>query len=178
MSALTGNPISRRKLIGSAAAAGATAFAAPLICVRAVPAHRCPADQRADVEQLAYDRRNFKKRARIFNEAHAGQYQVDLQFLPYDRVLAEAPAGLRLRRTYDVYFWDVQAYGHYKPTSSSTCSRWPTPPGCSTRPSTRPICSSRGGSTARTSTPAREPADYRPLLQQDPLRRRRPRRSG
>jgi len=58
---------------------------------------------------------HFDNRVVAFNEAHAGEIEVTLEFLPYDQYwqklqLAYASGG----DLYDVYFWDVQAYGHYK----------------------------------------------------------------
>jgi multiple sugar transport system substrate-binding protein len=58
---------------------------------------------------------HFDDRVAAFNEAHAGEIEVTLEFLPYDQYwqklqLAYASGG----DLYDVYFWDVQAYGHYK----------------------------------------------------------------
>ena len=57
---------------------------------------------------------NFEKRVQLFNEAHAGQYQVDLEFLPYDQYWQKLLLSYSSGDIYDVYFWDVQAYGHYK----------------------------------------------------------------
>jgi multiple sugar transport system substrate-binding protein len=58
---------------------------------------------------------HFEDRMNRFNEEHGGSIQVNLEFLPYDQYwqklqLAYASGG----DLYDVYFWDVQAYGHYK----------------------------------------------------------------
>lgn len=58
---------------------------------------------------------HFDDRVAAFNEAHDGEVEVSLEFLPYDQYwqklqLAYA-SGSDL---YDTYFWDVQAYGHFK----------------------------------------------------------------
>jgi multiple sugar transport system substrate-binding protein len=58
---------------------------------------------------------HFEDRVARFNEEHAGSIEVTLEFLPYDQYwqklqLAYASGG----DLYDTYFWDVQAYGHFK----------------------------------------------------------------
>jgi multiple sugar transport system substrate-binding protein len=57
---------------------------------------------------------NFKKRAEMFNAAHAGRYEVDLQILPWDQYWPKVDLGYASKQPFDVYAWDVQAYGHYK----------------------------------------------------------------
>ena len=57
---------------------------------------------------------NFKKRVTAFNEAHAGKVEVDLQFLPYDQYWQKIDLGYASGEPYDTYYWDVQAYAHYK----------------------------------------------------------------
>lgn len=58
---------------------------------------------------------HFEDRVARFNEEHAGSIEVNLEFLPWDQYwqklqLAYASGG----DLYDTYFWDVQAYGHFK----------------------------------------------------------------
>lgn len=57
---------------------------------------------------------NFKKRAQAFNTANAGKIQIDLQLLPYDQYWSKIDLAYASKKPYDMYFWDVQAYGHYK----------------------------------------------------------------
>ena len=57
---------------------------------------------------------NFKKRVEQFNAAHDGKYKVDLQLLPYDQYWSKIDLAYASKKPYDTYFWDVQAYGHYK----------------------------------------------------------------
>ncbi len=57
---------------------------------------------------------NFQKRVELFNEAHRDSVQVDLQLLPYDQYWSRIDLAYASRTPYDIYFWDVQAYGHYK----------------------------------------------------------------
>lgn len=57
---------------------------------------------------------NFTNRVKMFNEAHQGEIEVELQFLPYDQYWQKLQLAYAANDPYDVYFWDVQAYGHYK----------------------------------------------------------------
>src|SRR5687767_1413663 len=115
MSTLRDNRITRRTLIGSAGAAGASAFAAPAI----LRSRRAGAQDGQQIKALMWSNSptidgNFEKRAQMFNDAHAGQYQVNLEFLPYDQYWQKLLLSYSSGDIYDVYFWDVQAYGHYK----------------------------------------------------------------
>lgn len=122
------HPINRRRLIQSGAAtaaaasaglarAGASAIAGP---AQPVSSRRSAAQDATSVRALMWSVNptidaHFEDRVNAFNEAHAGQIQVNLEFLPYDQYwqklqLAYASGG----DLYDTYFWDVQAYGHFK----------------------------------------------------------------
>ncbi|MFN3981829.1 MAG: ABC transporter substrate-binding protein [Caldilinea sp.] len=57
---------------------------------------------------------NFKTRADMFNELNAGKIEIDLQLLPWDQYWAKIDLSFAARTPYDMYFWDIQAYGHYK----------------------------------------------------------------
>ncbi len=57
---------------------------------------------------------NFKNRAQMFNEQFKGQYEVDLQLLPYDQYWPRIDLAYGSKTPYDLYYFDVQAYGHYK----------------------------------------------------------------
>lgn len=57
---------------------------------------------------------NFKKRVAAFNDAHQGRVEVDLQFLPYDQYWQKIDLAYASDQPYDIYYWDVQAYAHYK----------------------------------------------------------------
>lgn len=57
---------------------------------------------------------HFTDRMNAFNEAHSGSIQVDLQFLPWDQYWQKLQLGYASGDVSDVYFWDVQAYGHFK----------------------------------------------------------------
>lgn len=57
---------------------------------------------------------NFKIRAQMFNETHKGNYEIDLQLLPYDQYWSRLDLAYGAKDPIDVYMWDVQAYTHYK----------------------------------------------------------------
>jgi multiple sugar transport system substrate-binding protein len=57
---------------------------------------------------------NFKISADLFNQAHEGRYQVDMELLPYDQYWAKLDLSYASGEPIDVYMWDVQAYTHYK----------------------------------------------------------------
>lgn len=89
---------------GGAAASGETG-AAP------------PAEGAGAVRALAWSNSpaiddHFKKRVELFNQA--GQGTVDLQFFPYDQYWQKIDLAYASNQPYDIYYWDIQAYGHYK----------------------------------------------------------------
>jgi multiple sugar transport system substrate-binding protein len=57
---------------------------------------------------------NFRLRAQMFNEAHKGTYEINLQLLPYDQYWSRLDLAFGAKEPLDVYMWDVQAYTHYK----------------------------------------------------------------
>ena len=57
---------------------------------------------------------NFKVRAQMFNAAHQGKYEIDLQLLPYDQYWSKLDLAYAAKNPIDTYMWDVQAYTHYK----------------------------------------------------------------
>ncbi len=56
---------------------------------------------------------NFKKRVQAFN-ASQKKVKATLQLLPYDQYWQKIQLAYSARKPYDVYYWDVQAYAHYK----------------------------------------------------------------
>ncbi len=115
MSNLGDHRLSRRSLVGAAGVAGASALAAPSL----LRSRRAGAQEVQQVKALMWNNSptidgNFQKRVDLFNEAHAGQYEVNLEFLPYDQYWQKLLLAYSSGDIYDVYFWDVQAYGHYK----------------------------------------------------------------
>ncbi len=116
--------LNRRRLVqaGAATAAAAgigskAALAAPSSSSRS---RQAAAQDVTEVKALMWSNGpvidgHFDDRVAAFNEAHADSIKVNLEFLPYDQYwqklqLAYASGG----DLYDVYFWDVQAYGHFK----------------------------------------------------------------
>jgi multiple sugar transport system substrate-binding protein len=57
---------------------------------------------------------HFEDRTNAFNEAHAGEMTVNLEFLPWDQYWQKLQLAYASGDLYDTYFWDVQAYGHFK----------------------------------------------------------------
>ncbi len=111
MSELLGKKVSRRRLVQTTAAGAAFAAAHRFNVVSAQGAQKFTALMWSNSPTID---ENFKNRARMFNEAHAGQFEVDLQFLPYDQYWQKIQLAYAANKPYDIYFWDVQAYGHYK----------------------------------------------------------------
>lgn len=106
--------ITRRRLVQSTAAVAgaATLTSAPrLIRPAAADATKVRALMWSNSPTID---EHFKNRANSFNESHKDTVQVDLQFLPYDQYWQKLLLAYSANEPYDVYFWDVQAYGHYK----------------------------------------------------------------
>ncbi|MBM7791178.1 ABC transporter substrate-binding protein [Tenggerimyces flavus] len=57
---------------------------------------------------------NFKARLKAFNDAQKGKIKATLQLLPYDQYWQKIQLAYSARQPYDIYYWDVQAYAHYK----------------------------------------------------------------
>jgi multiple sugar transport system substrate-binding protein len=111
----------RRLLQASAAATGATALGghAALAGVSSrVGASRAAGQDATEVRALMWSNGpiidgHFEDRVKAFNEAHS-DIKVNLEFLPYDQYWQKLQLAYASGDIYDVYFWDVQAYGHYK----------------------------------------------------------------
>ncbi len=116
-------PLTRRKLVqATGAAAGAAVLATG--AAQAAPGHRgssrlATAQDATTVRALMWSNGpiidgHFEDRMNAFNEAHAGEIEVDLQFLPWDQYWQKLQLAYASGDPYDIYFWDVQAYGHFK----------------------------------------------------------------
>jgi multiple sugar transport system substrate-binding protein len=57
---------------------------------------------------------NFKKRVAAFNKEFAGKFTAKINFLPYDQYWQKIQLQYAARKPFDIYYWDVQAYAHYK----------------------------------------------------------------
>jgi multiple sugar transport system substrate-binding protein len=105
--------LSRRRLIGTAAAGVAGAALAGPSAVTAA------AQDATKVRALMWSNGpiidgHFEDRVKAFNDAHDGKIEVNLEFLPYDQYWQKLQLAYASGDIYDVYFWDVQAYGHFK----------------------------------------------------------------
>ncbi|CAN5547008.1 hypothetical protein BH09CHL1_BH09CHL1_07690 [soil metagenome] len=112
----------RRRLI-QGAAAGAAIAATPKLVSAAPGSSSAPALKRGqDVQKvrgLMWSNSptiddHFKARAAAFNEAQAGKIELDLELLPWDEYWQKIQLAYSANEPYDIYYWDIQAYGHYK----------------------------------------------------------------
>lgn len=116
--------LNRRNLVrATAGAAGAAAIAGRTSLAGASPSSsrmpRTTAQDGTQVRALMWSNGpiidgHFEDRANAFNEAHAGDIQVNLEFLPWDQYWQKLQLAYASGDIYDTYFWDVQAYGHFK----------------------------------------------------------------
>lgn len=120
---MTVPPLSRRALLGMLAAAGG----ASLVGCGASdePAAEAPVPGTGEVlgnpEVTVYAwsngpiiDNNFKKRVQMFNTEFKGKFSAKINFLPYDQYWQKIQLAYSARKPFDIYFWDVQAYAHYK----------------------------------------------------------------
>jgi multiple sugar transport system substrate-binding protein len=125
--ARTSQSITRRRLVQAGTAGAAAGLALPAIGQHALAGGATPAQTRAavraqdatKVRALMWSNgpiidEHFENRVAAFNEAHSGEIEVGLEFLPYDQYWQKLQLAYASGDLYDVYFWDVQAYGHYK----------------------------------------------------------------
>ena len=57
---------------------------------------------------------NFKKSVELFNTEMAGKFTAKINFLPYDQYWQKIQLQYAANQPFDMYYWDVQAYAHYK----------------------------------------------------------------
>ncbi len=120
-----GGQLSRRRFLRTMAF-GSLVMASGVIaaCGGAAPAADAPADAPATGEVAKFKAmywsnspvldENFKKRADLFNAKYAGKYEVTIELLPWDQYWPKVDLAYASKEPIDAYFWDVQAYGHYK----------------------------------------------------------------
>jgi multiple sugar transport system substrate-binding protein len=117
--------MSRRRFLRTMAFGSAAVAAGVLAaCGGAAPAAESPAEapattELAKIKAMMWSNspvldENFKKRAEMFNAKHAGKYEVSMELLPWDQYWPKVDLAYASKEPIDVYFWDVQAYGHYK----------------------------------------------------------------
>lgn len=115
-------PIPRRTLVGALAAGSAMALAG---CGGNKEPAKAPAPTgtaitgKTNVEIYAWTNgpaidANFKKRVTAFNAAMKGKFTAKITFLPYDQYWQKVQLQYAAHKPFDIYFWDVQAYAHYK----------------------------------------------------------------
>ncbi|MBA8795379.1 multiple sugar transport system substrate-binding protein [Friedmanniella endophytica] len=118
-------PISRRTLLGGLAGGAVLAGAAG--CSGGSGSQDQPAPVptdgkvigRTDLEIFAWSNgptidANFKKRVDLFNQDHQGKFTAKINFLPYDQYWQKVQLQYAANKPFDIYYWDVQAYAHYK----------------------------------------------------------------
>lgn len=57
---------------------------------------------------------NFKKSVDLFNKEYSGKFTAKINFLPYDQYWQKIQLQYAANQPFDMYYWDVQAYAHYK----------------------------------------------------------------
>jgi multiple sugar transport system substrate-binding protein len=110
--------LSRRSLLSTAALAAGSAGLAPLAACSS-GSGTASSGGLTKIRVLAWSNgptidTNFKNRVKAFNAANKGKIEATLELLPYDQVWQKIQLAYSARKPYDVYFWDIQAYGHYK----------------------------------------------------------------
>ncbi|MET1005908.1 MAG: hypothetical protein ABWX96_10180, partial [Propionibacteriaceae bacterium] len=116
-------PLSRRALLGGLAAGSA----ATLLGCSASPSSQTPAPAptstevvgKTNVDIYAWTNgptidNNFKKRVQLFNTEFSGKFTAKINFLPYDQYWQKIQLQYAAQKPFDIYYWDVQAYAHYK----------------------------------------------------------------
>ncbi len=57
---------------------------------------------------------NFKASVDAFNKEFSGKFTAKINFLPYDQYWQKIQLQYAANQPFDMYYWDVQAYAHYK----------------------------------------------------------------
>ncbi len=57
---------------------------------------------------------NFTKSVDAFNSEYSGKFTAKINFLPYDQYWQKIQLQYAANQPFDMYYWDVQAYAHYK----------------------------------------------------------------
>lgn len=116
-------PVSRRTLLGGLAAGSA----ATLLGCSNSPGGQTPAPAPTSTELVGKTTldiyawtngptidNNFKKRVQLFNKEFTGKFTAKINFLPYDQYWQKIQLQYAAQKPFDIYYWDVQAYAHYK----------------------------------------------------------------
>ena len=116
-------PLSRRTLLGGLAAGSA----ATLLGCSSATSGKTPAPAPTSTEVVGKTElaiyawtngptidNNFKKRVQAFNKEFSGKFTAKINFLPYDQYWQKIQLQYAAQKPFDIYYWDVQAYAHYK----------------------------------------------------------------
>ncbi|MGC3992658.1 MAG: extracellular solute-binding protein [Propionicimonas sp.] len=117
-------PLTRRTLLGGALAGSALALAG-CSSPTAAPTSAAPAPTsteivgKTDLTVYAWTNgttidENFKKSVEMFNDEFSGKFTAKINFLPYDQYWQKIQLQYAANQPFDMYYWDVQAYAHYK----------------------------------------------------------------
>lgn len=116
-------PLDRRTLLGGLAAASTLALAGCSGGGNTNDPAPAPTSTevvgRTDLEIFAWTNgptidANFKKRVDLFNTEFAGKFKAKINFLPYDQYWQKVQLQYASNKPFDIYYWDVQAYAHFK----------------------------------------------------------------
>lgn len=117
--------LSRRAVLGGVGATAAAGLAAcskddeqPVV-TSSPGASDAPVEGKSEVTVYIWSNgpvidENFKKRVAAFNQEYKGKFTAKANFLPYDQYWQKAQLQYASNQPFDVYYWDVQAYAHYK----------------------------------------------------------------
>jgi multiple sugar transport system substrate-binding protein len=120
---VSSSPFSRRTLIGGALAGSALALAGCSPSGSASSAAPSAASTevigKTDLTVYAWTNgtaidQNFKKSVEAFNKEFSGKFTAKINFLPYDQYWQKIQLQYAANQPFDMYYWDVQAYAHYK----------------------------------------------------------------
>ena len=114
-------PLTRRTLLGEALAGSALAMAgcAPAAAPSLPAATSTEVLGKKELTVYAWTTgptidANFKKSIELFNTEFSGKFTAKINFLPYDQYWQKIQLQYAASQPFDMYYWDVQAYAHYK----------------------------------------------------------------
>ena len=114
-------PLTRRTLLGGALAGSALAMAgcAPAAAPPLPSANSTEVIGKKELTVYAWTNgptidANFKKSIELFNTEFSGKFTAKINFLPYDQYWQKIQLQYAASQPFDMYYWDVQAYAHYK----------------------------------------------------------------
>lgn len=120
---MSSSPFSRRTLLGGALAGSALALAGCSPSSSSTSPAPAPTSTevigKSDLTVYAWTNgtaidQNFKKSVEAFNKEYSGKFTAKINFLPYDQYWQKIQLQYAANQPFDMYYWDVQAYAHYK----------------------------------------------------------------